>query len=111
MAILHNPKTPQLEKLAVGTNLRFIEDIKREEEERRKKEEHKEQAEGGAGMEETMYYTAADVRKMLGVSRGKAYQLIKELNEELAQRGYIVLAGKVPKKLFAEKVYGMAGGN
>lgn len=111
MAILYNPKTPQLAKQAEGTNLRFIEDIKREEEEWRKKEEYKEQAEGGAGMEETMYYTAADVRKMLGVSRGKAYQLIKELNEELAQRGYIVLAGKVPKKLFAEKVYGMAGSN
>lgn len=70
-----------------------------------------EQVKGGTGMEETMYYTAADVRKMLGISRGKAYQLIKELNEELAQRGYIVLAGKVPKKLFAEKVYGMAGSN
>lgn len=78
---------------------------------KRKNENHKEQAEGDVTMEETMYYTAADVRKMLGVSRGKAYQLIKVLNEELAQRGYIVLAGKVPKKLFAEKVYGMAGSN
>lgn len=76
-----------------------------------KEEEHKEQEGGGTGMEETMYYTAADVRKMLGISRGKAYQLIKELNEELAQLGYIVLAGKVPKKFFAEKVYGMAGSN
>lgn len=111
MPILYNPKSPQLVEQAVGTNFRFIEDVRREEEERRKKENHKKQAEGGAIMEETMYYTAADVRKMLGVSRGKAYQLIKELNEELAQRGYIVLAGKVPKKLFAEKVYGMAGSN
>ncbi len=110
MPILYNSKSPQLVEQAEGTNFRFIEDVRCEEEERRKKN-HKEQAEGGATMEETMYYTAADVRKMLGVSRGKAYQLIKELNEELAQRGYIVLAGKVPKKLFAEKVYGMAGSN
>lgn len=110
MPILYNSKSPQLVEQVEGTNLRFIEDVRCEEEERRKKN-HKEQAEGGATMEETMYYTAADVRKMLGVSRGKAYQLIKELNEELAQRGYIVLAGKVPKKLFAEKVYGMAGSN
>ena len=111
MPILYNPKTSQLAKLAEGTNLRFIEDVRREAAEQRKKKEHKEQEGGGAGMEETMYYTAADVRKMLGVSRGKAYQLIKELNEELEQRGYIVLAGKVPMKLFAEKVYGMAGSN
>lgn len=111
MPILYNSKTSQLAELAEGTNLRFIEDVRCEEEERKKKEKCKEQMEGGVTMEETMYYTAADVRKMLGVSRGKAYQLIKELNEELEQRGYIVLAGKIPKKLFAEKVYGMAGSN
>ena len=55
-----------------------------------------------------IYYTAADVQQMLGISRTKAYMLIKELNGELGDKGYIVITGKIPKKFFAEKFYGMA---
>ena len=58
-------------------------------------------------MHNCMYYTAGEVQVMLGVSRGKAYKLIKQLNDELAAQGFIVIAGKVPKKFFAEKCYGM----
>ncbi|MDE6945546.1 MAG: helix-turn-helix domain-containing protein [Lachnospiraceae bacterium] len=54
-----------------------------------------------------LYYTAKEVMDILGVSRAKAYKVVKELNEELAARGYIVTAGKVPKKLLAERLYGM----
>lgn len=53
------------------------------------------------------YYTAEEVMEILGVSRAKAYKLIKELNEELAAERYIVTPGKVPKKLLAERVYGL----
>lgn len=55
-----------------------------------------------------LYYTANEVMEMLGVSRAKAYKIVKELNEELAKQGYIVTAGKIPKKYLAEKCYGMA---
>lgn len=55
-----------------------------------------------------LYYTAKEVMELLGVSRAKAYRIVKELNEELAAQGYIVTAGKVPKKYLAEKCYGMA---
>lgn len=54
-----------------------------------------------------LYYTAGEVQEMLGVSRAKAYKIIKDLNEELAVKGYIVTAGKIPKKYLAEKCYGM----
>lgn len=53
------------------------------------------------------YYTAKEVMELLGVSRAKAYKIVKELNEELAKQGYIVTAGKIPKKYLAEKCYGM----
>lgn len=46
MPILYNSKSPQLVEQVEGTNLRFIEDVRREEEERKRKEKHKEQAEG-----------------------------------------------------------------
>lgn len=35
----------------------------------------------------------------------KADKIIRELNEELEQRGYIVVSGKVSKRYFYEKVY------
>lgn len=54
-----------------------------------------------------LYYTAQEVMEILGVSRAKAYRVVKELNEELAAKGYIVTAGKVPKKFLAERLYGM----
>jgi len=53
-----------------------------------------------------IYFTADDVAQMLGVSRGQAYKVIKRLNEELEQKKYIVVAGKVPKKYFSERYYG-----
>lgn len=59
-------------------------------------------------MAESLFYTAQEVQEMLGVSRGKAYQVVKMLNQHLEQGGYIVVAGKVPKKFFDERFYGMA---
>lgn len=54
-----------------------------------------------------LYYTANDIQEILDISRAKAYRIIKELNLELKSKGYIVMAGKIPKKYFAEKYYGM----
>lgn len=55
----------------------------------------------------SLYYTANEVMEMLGISRGHAYKIVKELNEELASKGFIVVAGRVPKKYFAEHFYGL----
>ena len=59
-------------------------------------------------MQECLYFTAVEIAEMLGVSRAKAYKIVKELNDELAAKGYIVVAGKVPKKFLADKYYGLA---
>lgn len=58
-------------------------------------------------LNDKLYYTADEVRQLLGISRTKAYQLIKNLNEELSKQGYIVISGKIPKKYLAEKYYGL----
>lgn len=58
-------------------------------------------------MQDSLYFTAQEVQEMLGVSRAKAYKIVKELNDELASKGFIVTAGKVPKKFLSEKYYGM----
>ena len=58
-------------------------------------------------MQGCLYFTANEIAEMLGVSRAKAYKVIKEMNEELSAKGYIVVAGKVPKKYVADKYYGL----
>ncbi len=58
-------------------------------------------------MQNTLYFTAKEVQEMLGVSRAKAYKILKELNTELEAKGYIVVSGKIPKKFLAEKYYGL----
>ena len=55
-----------------------------------------------------LFYTAEEVQEMLGVSRGKAYQIVRELNDQLEAQGFIVLSGKIPKQFFNEHFYGLA---
>lgn len=54
-----------------------------------------------------LYYTVDDVIKMLGVSKSVAYRIIRELNEDLKASGYIIIAGRVPKKWLHDHYYGI----
>lgn len=53
-------------------------------------------------MSEKAYLTAGDIQNLLGVSRSKAYQIIKKLNGELQEKGYLVVSGKISKRYFEE---------
>lgn len=55
-------------------------------------------------MEKT-YLDVNDVMSITGVKQSKAYQIIRKLNVELTEKGYIVIAGQVSKKFFYEKYY------
>ena len=59
-------------------------------------------------MNEKIYYSAADIAAMLGVSTGKAYKILREMNKDLADRGFLTIAGKIPVEYFREKWYGAA---
>jgi len=61
---------------------------------------------GGAYMEKKILVTAAEIAEELGVSRAFAYGLIKKLNRELEEKGYITIAGKVSRQYYQEKLYG-----
>ena len=52
------------------------------------------------------YLRADDVAQILGVSKPKAYSIMRSLNEELKKKGYITVAGRVSAKYFSEKTYG-----
>lgn len=56
--------------------------------------------------EERSYYVAADVMSLLGVSKSKAYDMIRIMRQELVDAGTISAVypqGKIPKKYFNEK--------
>ena len=51
---------------------------------------------------------ATEVMEELGISRAFAYRIMKQMNEELAKKGFLVINGKVSRKYFEEQFYGMA---
>lgn len=46
--------------------------------------------------------------EILGISKSVAYKLMRQINSELEKRGYIVSRGKVSRKYFEERIYGMS---
>ena len=49
-----------------------------------------------------------EVMQILGISRSAAYKLMRQINSELEKKGYIVIRGKVSRKYFEERIYGMS---
>jgi prophage antirepressor-like protein len=62
----------------------------------------------GNNMNEKIYYNAADIAAMLGISMGKSYKILREMNNELSSKGFLTIAGKIPVAYFKEKWYGAA---
>ena len=53
--------------------------------------------------EERNYYLVEDVMKLLGISKPKAYKVIRALREELIASGKLISeypAGRIPKKYY-----------
>lgn len=61
-------------------------------------------------MKERSFITAAELAEMLDVSTGHAYKVIHQLNEELAEKGYLTFSGRVPRKYLEERCYGLCEG-
>ena len=57
---------------------------------------------------QSMYYGVDEVGQVLQISKSKSYTLIRKLNEELKQKGFITIAGKIPKKYLEERCYGIS---
>ena len=56
---------------------------------------------------ENRFIRAEEVADELGVSKPYAYKLIRQLNEELKDKGFITIAGRVnPRQYFNERLYG-----
>jgi len=60
--------------------------------------------------ENKIYITASEMASLLGVSVGLAYKIIRKMNDELKNSGYLVVSGKVPRKYFEKQWFGLAQG-
>lgn len=58
-------------------------------------------------MPQATLMNADEVAEVLGVSRSKAYDVIRQLNKDLQKKGFLVITGKVSRRYFQEKIYGV----
>jgi biotin operon repressor len=52
------------------------------------------------------FICAEEVAQELSVSKPYAYKLIRQLNEELKEKGFITISGRVNRQYFYERFYG-----
>ena len=48
-----------------------------------------------------------EIAKELDVSKPCAYKLMRKLNEELKRKNYITVSGRLSRKYFQERIYGL----
>jgi len=58
-------------------------------------------------MAKQIFVRAEEVAEELGVSKPYAYKLIRSLNDELREKGFVTISGRVSRQYFEERIYGM----
>lgn len=54
-------------------------------------------------MSEKSFMTVEEVAEELWVSKSKAYEIVRQLNVELKQKGYLTVAGRGNTRFFQKK--------
>lgn len=54
-----------------------------------------------------LFVRAEEVAGALGISKPYDYKLVREMNEELKQKGFLTIPGRVSRRYFEEKFYGL----
>lgn len=49
---------------------------------------------------------ANEVSKEINCSKSHAYKIVRQLNQELLEQGYITVAGRIPRAYWEKKMYG-----
>ena len=58
-------------------------------------------------MSNLVFIHADEVASTLGLSKPYAYKVVRELNKELQEKGFLTISGKVSRRYFEERVYGL----
>ena len=54
----------------------------------------------------SLFIKVDEIATELDVSKSHAYKLARKMNEELSNRGFLTVSGRVSRKYFLEKIYG-----
>ena len=54
---------------------------------------------------EKRFLRAEDVTKELDISTAYAYKVIRQLNDELKEKGYLTISGRVNRDYFFKRMY------
>ena len=60
---------------------------------------------GEENLQSKTFISVQEVAEELGVSKSYAYRVVKQLNEELKQQGYLTVAGRVILTVFAVELW------
>ena len=55
-------------------------------------------------MQRTAFMTVVEVAQTLGISKSHAYKIVHRLNQDLKDKGFITIAGRINRRYFNEKV-------
>ena len=55
-------------------------------------------------MQRTAFMTVGEVSEIMGISKSHAYKIVHRLNQELKDKGFITIAGRINRRYFNEKV-------
>ena len=55
-----------------------------------------------------VFLSAKEVADILKISKPFAYKIIREMNEQLEKEGFLTISGRISKKYFNEKFYGVS---
>lgn len=58
-------------------------------------------------VENQIFISVKEICKTLSVSELKAYSIVRDLNKELSDKGYMILPGRVSRRYFEECFYGV----
>lgn len=58
-------------------------------------------------MSKELFVKAEEMAQALGISKPYAYKLMREMNAELKQKGFLTIPGRVSRRYFEEKFYGL----
>ena len=54
---------------------------------------------------ERRFMRAEEVAQELGVSVSHAYKIMRQLNQELKEKGFVTIAGRINRDYFYERIY------
>ena len=59
----------------------------------------------GGGIMNNTFLKVEEVAELLGVSKSYAYKVVRQLNNELKEKGFLTISGRINKAYFMERVY------